>query len=83
VRPARPETVTAAVKREVWQRAGGKCEWKLPSGEACSSTVRLELDHVTPRALGGPSTIDNLRLTCRSPEISPRFALESRGRSIE
>jgi len=63
--PARSETIPAAVKREVWTRAGGRCEWPVDSGGVCGSTLRLELDHITPRALGGPSTIDNLRVTCR------------------
>jgi hypothetical protein len=60
-----PETIPAAVKREVWKRSGGCCEWPLESGGACDSTLRLELDHVTPRALGGPSTVANLRVLCR------------------
>jgi hypothetical protein len=68
-RAVKPETVTAAVRREVWHRAGGRCEWKLPNGERCGSTVRLELDHVVPKARGGPSTIENLRLTCRSHNV--------------
>jgi hypothetical protein len=63
--PGNPETIPAAVKREVWNRAGGRCECRLESGGICGSTLRLEFDHVTPRALGGPSTIDNLRVACR------------------
>jgi 5-methylcytosine-specific restriction endonuclease McrA len=63
--PVRSETIPAAVKREVWTRAGGRCEWRLDSGGVCGSTLRLELDHITPRALGGPSTADNLRVSCR------------------
>jgi hypothetical protein len=63
---ASPSTaVPAAVRREAWKRSGGKCEWIFDSGERCGSTVRLELDHVTPRALGGPSTIDNARVLCK------------------
>jgi 5-methylcytosine-specific restriction endonuclease McrA len=58
--------VPAHVKREVWKRSGGRCEFRLASGEACGSTTMLEYDHVVPRALGGPSTIDNLRVCCRS-----------------
>jgi 5-methylcytosine-specific restriction endonuclease McrA len=64
--PARPDVIPAAVKREVWMRAGGRCEWKLESGGRCGSTLRLEFDHILPRALGGPSTVDNLRVACRS-----------------
>jgi hypothetical protein len=63
--PVNPETIPAAVKREVWTRGGGRCEWPIDSGGVCGSTLRLELDHITPRALGGPSTADNLRIACR------------------
>jgi hypothetical protein len=38
----------------------------LPSGEHCDSRRRLELDHITPLALGGKSTVENLRVACRS-----------------
>jgi 5-methylcytosine-specific restriction endonuclease McrA len=61
--PAR--NVPVAVRREVWKRSGGRCEWAFASGEICGSTVRLEYDHVAPRALGGPSRISNVRLLCR------------------
>jgi hypothetical protein len=61
---ARPGHFPAAVKREVWKRAGGKCEWRHDSGEVCGSTLRLEFDHAVARALGGPSTIENVRLAC-------------------
>jgi hypothetical protein len=63
-RPASPDHVPARVKREVWTRDGGRCQWKLDSGAICGSTHRLELDHVVPRALGGASTADNLTVLC-------------------
>jgi hypothetical protein len=66
---ASSDTIPAAVKREVWKRAGGRCEWALESGGVCGSALRLEFDHVTPRAHGGPSTIANLRVLCRSHNI--------------
>jgi hypothetical protein len=59
------ETVPAAVKREVWRRAGGRCEWKFESGERCDCRRRLEYDHVQPVALGGKTTVENVRLVCR------------------
>jgi hypothetical protein len=59
------ETVPAAVKREVWRRAGGRCEWKFESGERCDCRRRLEYDHVQPEALGGKSTVENVRLVGR------------------
>jgi hypothetical protein len=63
--PAKPEHVPAHVKRAVWERDGGRCQWKLDGGGICGSTHQIELDHVVPRARGGPSTIENTRLTCR------------------
>jgi 5-methylcytosine-specific restriction endonuclease McrA len=48
----------------------------------CGCTRRIEYDHVQPIALGGTSTIENVRLLCRSPEVSPRLRNESRMRSI-
>ena len=64
-RPARtPGHVPAAVRREVWSRDDGRCTWPLDSGGTCGSTLRLEIDHVVPRGRGGPSTVENCRLTC-------------------
>lgn len=57
--------IPAPVAREVWQRSGGCCEWPVESGGVCGSRLRLELDHVAPRARGGPSTVANLRVLCR------------------
>jgi hypothetical protein len=52
------------VKREVWVRDGGRCQFRLESGELCGSTHRLQFDHVRPVALGGESSVGNLRLAC-------------------
>ncbi len=66
VRPSKTDAIPAHVKRAVWERAGGRCEWRLESGERCDSTNRLEFDHYgDPRARGGPPTIENIRLHCR------------------
>ncbi len=61
---ADPGHVPAHVKRAVWERDEGKCQWKLASGGICGSTRRLQLDHVIPRARGGPSTVENCRILC-------------------
>ena len=63
--PAKPEHVPAHVKRAVWARDGGRCQWPTHGGGVCGSTHQVELDHIVPRAKGGPSTVANLRLTCR------------------
>jgi len=64
-RPAKTDHIPAHVKRAVMERDGGRCQFLLPSGESCGATHRLEFDHVRPLALGGASTIANVRLCCR------------------
>jgi hypothetical protein len=62
---SRGDAIPAHVKRAVWLRAGGRCEFRLDSGEVCGSTYRLELDHYPiPKARGGPATIENIRVAC-------------------
>ena len=36
-----------------------------PDGTRCCETRNLEFDHIKPFALGGESTVENLRLVCR------------------
>jgi hypothetical protein len=64
-RPAKPDHLPAEVKRAVWIRDGGRCQWALESGGICGSTKRVEFDHSLPDALGGPPTVKNMRLLCR------------------
>jgi hypothetical protein len=45
-------------------RAGG-CTHIDENGNRCGSHRALEYDHRTPSALGGPDTVENLRLLCR------------------
>jgi hypothetical protein len=61
---ARREHLPAHLRRAVWERAQGRCQWPLESGGTCCSTLRLEVDHVEPRARGGPTVLANLRLLC-------------------
>ncbi|HEX8907728.1 MAG TPA: HNH endonuclease, partial [Anaeromyxobacteraceae bacterium] len=65
-RPAGREPIPAAVRREVWKRDGGRCACRSEDGHRCGSTWKLEIDHIKPAALGGPSTVDNLRVCCRT-----------------
>jgi hypothetical protein len=60
-----PGRVPAAVKRAVWARDEGKCQWRLDSGGICGSTLRLEIDHLPPLGRGGASTVEGCRLLCR------------------
>jgi hypothetical protein len=61
--------VPAAVKRAVWERDGGRCTWPMGDGQLCGSARRLEFDHDLEVALGGRSTVGNLRLLCRGHNL--------------
>ena len=69
IRPSKdPSRIPAHLKREAMKRAGGKCEFVLPSGETCGSTHDLEFHHVTARAKGGKAlTVDRRRREGRLP----------------
>jgi hypothetical protein len=58
--------IAKAVKREVFERDGGRCSFVDERGRRCSERKGLELDHVVPFARGGSSTAENLRLRCRA-----------------
>jgi len=60
------QPIAAEVRRQVWRRDEGCCAWIGPDGRRCGSKWRLELDHIHPAALGGPSTLDNMRVLCRA-----------------
>jgi 5-methylcytosine-specific restriction endonuclease McrA len=69
-RPSRTNHIPAHVKREILRRAGGRrCEWILPSGERCDCRRTLQFDHIKALALGGKSTLENVRLLCRSHNL--------------
>jgi 5-methylcytosine-specific restriction endonuclease McrA len=59
-----PRQVPAAVRREVFTRDEGKCQWAMADGGICGSTHRVELDHILPVGKGGKPTVANLRVLC-------------------
>jgi hypothetical protein len=64
--PANPRTIPATVEREVRLRDGNRCQFPLDSGGICGSTFQVQLDHLQPLALGGATTVANLRCACAS-----------------
>jgi hypothetical protein len=64
LRPSKAEHIPAHIRREVWKRDGGRCQWRIHNGELCGCTEGLQFDHIEPLALGGTSTVDNVRLLC-------------------
>jgi hypothetical protein len=68
-RESKPAHVPAAVRRAVQERDGGCCAWRLENGGVCGSKRRLQYDHVRPKALGGESTVENVRLLCQAHNL--------------
>lgn len=58
--------IPAEVRRAVRLRDGDRCTFVSATGARCGERMRLEFDHVLPVALGGRTTVDNLRLRCRA-----------------
>jgi hypothetical protein len=55
-----------ATRRAVCERDGFQCTWRGPDGTRCASRAWLEQDHQIPLALGGPTSVQNLRLLCKA-----------------
>jgi hypothetical protein len=56
--------ITASLHDEVLLRAGNRCEYCRLS--QLGQEAAFHIDHVRPRAAGGPTIIDNLALACVS-----------------
>jgi hypothetical protein len=50
--------ITDQIRREVWERDGGKCR-------TCGAEESIEFDHMTPVSKGGTSEASNVQLLCR------------------
>ena len=62
---ARSRYVPAALRRKVWVRDQGKCQFvDEETGKKCESAHGLEIDHVIAFAKGGAHSVENLRLLC-------------------
>ena len=77
-RPARVEAppassesshIPAHIRRAVWERDQGCCQWKVAGGGICGSRYRLQFDHIQPRAMGGATTTANVRLLCQAHNL--------------
>lgn len=53
--------IPKSLRRAVYQKYNSKCSYP-----GCNSRYFLEFDHVTPRAFGGKTIFENLRLLCRT-----------------
>lgn len=57
--------ISEDVRNDLLKKAGHKCE-------LCMSCEKLEIDHIIPFALGGSTSIDNLRILCKSCNLKRR-----------
>ena len=62
----RAVTIPQPERRAVFERDGLACTWVDADGTRCASRAWLELDHRQPRARGGSSEAENLRILCRA-----------------
>ena len=58
--------ISAEVRRGVWQRDEACCTYVDARGQRCREQSGLEFHHQHPHARGGPASVDNLTLRCRS-----------------
>jgi 5-methylcytosine-specific restriction endonuclease McrA len=73
--------IPAAVRREVWQRDGGRCVFAGTDGR-CGETAFLEYHHVIPYAAGGSTDASNLQLRCRAHNAYEAQAFFGRSEDI-
>jgi len=57
-------SISAGLRRQVVFRAGDRCEYCGLAQEGQEATFHI--DHIVPRAAGGPNAADNLALACVS-----------------
>lgn len=65
-RASRSRYIPAPVRRAVWERDRGQCTFVTHAGHRCSARRFLEFDHIEPVARGGETTVEGLRLRCRT-----------------
>jgi hypothetical protein len=62
--------VPKSLKKSIFQRAQGQCEFVEPRIQRrCLCRSFLQVDHITPLALGGTCSADNLRVLCQAHNI--------------
>ena len=63
--------VVAEVRRAIWERDHGQCQWAIDGGGICGSTYQVEVDHASkPFAKGGRILKpEDGRLLCRPHQL--------------
>ena len=63
VNGTRSRYIPAGVRREVWRRADGQCQYQNQE-HRCSSRYGLQIDHIGEYCNGGSNELKNLQLLC-------------------
>ncbi|HMN67448.1 MAG TPA: HNH endonuclease [Bdellovibrionales bacterium] len=58
--------ISMSLRRAVFRRDRGRCQFKKPDGQICGTAFAVEIDHIIPWSRGGKNTYDNLRCLCRA-----------------
>jgi 5-methylcytosine-specific restriction endonuclease McrA len=67
----RPTYYSVRTDKELWTRADSQCEFiDGQTGLRCNCRFGLERDHVIPLALGGTNDLSNLRLLCKTHNLT-------------
>jgi len=62
----RTRAIPAAIRREVWQRDGGRCTFVDEQDRRCQATRCVEYHHENPYGKGGQHVVGNIALRCRA-----------------
>jgi len=68
--PKRRIAIPVSLQRLIYQRAQACCEYVSATGHRCRSRYQIQLDHILPVAEGGGNEPANLRVLCRTHNLS-------------
>jgi len=58
--------IPMSLRRAVFRRDRGRCQYISQDGRPCATTYQVEIDHVIPISAGGKNELANLRCLCRA-----------------
>jgi len=68
--PKRRTAIPVSLQRLIYQRAQACCEYVSLTGHRCHSRYQTQVDHIVPLARGGGNEPANLRVLCRTHNLS-------------
>jgi len=77
--PRRRTALPVSLQRLIYQRAQACCEYVSATGHRCRSRYQIQLDHIVPVAKGGGNEAANLRVLCRTHNLTEARRWGSRG----